>query len=92
MAWGRGKGERQLNVPTKRHELRRGTSLGLSASGKPRTWGTSRGGEGWTLTSRRIEAASRLRSLPLVNGTIQKAHMLLHPRMIERYADVEPCG
>lgn len=35
------------------------------------------------LTSFKIESTDRLLSLPLVKGTIQYEHILLHPRIIE---------
>lgn len=43
-------------------------------------------------TSSTTEATGRLRSRPRVNGTMQKAHMLLHPRMMDTKAALVPAG
>lgn len=39
-----------------------------------------------------MEVTGRLRSRPRVKGTMQKAHMLLQPRMMDRNAEVVPSG
>ena len=42
-------------------------------------------------TSSVMDKTERLRSLPRVNGTTQKLHMLLHPLIIDTYADSPLC-
>ncbi len=43
-------------------------------------------------TSSRIDCKGLLRSRPRVYGTMQKEHMLLQPRMMERYVLMLPAG
>ena len=43
-------------------------------------------------TSSRIDCKGLLRSRPRVYGTMQKEHILLQPRMMERYVLMLPAG